>query len=358
MKRIVILLVAAVFSAVVVKAQKLEVKELKAELNDPAATQYPVKDYNGDNCALIIVGLAVDNAKFEGNIIKQERKANGEYWVYITDGSMDMQINTKDYLPEPVEFVKLGITAVESGRTYRMFVERPNLEMSFEEELGIAKGFYKNYPLHTESSYFQDARKAYDIVLGRLDCPDELVDSLRNESNKMARIYKLSLFREKCMTRIEDSKKKSTFEDLKTWRAILMACNQLDTLTSEYPEIKGFTPIYEETVKIRNQHPQSKTTVEKEVTIQRQVITGTIRSTDPDKVRTFGSMSVYATNLSEVTNSTRSMSTRIGSVRSDGTFRVVMPDDMNYLYVSGEVKRKTKTHYISQNMNSIEIIID
>lgn len=358
MKRIVILLMTAVFSAIVVNAQKLEVKELKAELNDPAATQYPVKDYNGDNCALIIVGLAVDNAKFEGNIIKQERKSNGEYWVYITDGSMDLQINTKDYLPEPVEFVKLGITAVESGRTYRMFVERPNLEKSFDEDLGIAKGYYKNYPLHTESSYFQDARKAYDIVLGRLDCPDELDDTLRSERDMMSRIYKFSLFREKCMTWIENSRKNNTFNDNKTWQYILMACKQLDSLVTEFPEINGFVPLREEAIKIRRLHPISKTIDSTEVTIHRQVITGKIRTDDPDKIRAFGTWTVYATNLPEISNSTRTSARLIGSVRRDGSFRVVMPDDMNYIYVSGELKRKTKTHFISEEMKSIEIIID
>ena len=129
-------------------AQKLEVKNFKMDIYDPAATQekYAVKDYNGNYCALIIVGLAVDGVQFEGNIIKQERQSNGEYWVYITEGSMDLQINSKDYLPEPVDFNAFGITSVESGKTYRMFVEHPNLEKSFEELLETAQDYYKNYP--------------------------------------------------------------------------------------------------------------------------------------------------------------------------------------------------------------------
>ena len=160
-------------------AQKLEVKGLSLEANDPAATQFAVKDYNGDNCALIIVGLAVDDAEFEGNIIKQERKPNGEYWVYITNGSMNFQINTKDFLPEPVDFVKLGITKVEGGRTYRMNVEHPNLAQSFDELCSIAKNYYAEYPSHTESSFYDAAKIAYDNAIKHNDCPFNLRDSLR-----------------------------------------------------------------------------------------------------------------------------------------------------------------------------------
>ena len=105
-------------------AQQLNVKELKVAPNDPAATQYPVKDRNQQNCALVIVNMVVDGAKFEGNIIKQERKANGEYWVYVTEGTMDFTIYTNDYLAEEVDFQMFGIRGLKSGTTYKMKVER------------------------------------------------------------------------------------------------------------------------------------------------------------------------------------------------------------------------------------------
>lgn len=110
-------------------AQKLKVTGFKADMNDPAATQFAVKDINEKNCALIIVNLAAADATFEGNIVKQERKANGEYWVYITEGSMDIQINAKNYLSEEVVFEKINsdILSVNSGTTYHMVVELPNL---------------------------------------------------------------------------------------------------------------------------------------------------------------------------------------------------------------------------------------
>ena len=171
MKRSFVILLITTVGIVNLWGQKLEVRSLSVDLKDPAATQYAVKDFNGQNCALIIVGLAVDGVQFEGNIIKQERKENDEYWVYITEGSMDFQINAKGYLPEPVEFKTLGVTSVESGRTYRMVVEHPNLEKSFDELLAIAREYYTNYPSHTESSYYDAARIAYDNAINHNDCP-------------------------------------------------------------------------------------------------------------------------------------------------------------------------------------------
>jgi len=121
------LFIILIISPFLCMAQKLNVTDFKAAINDPAATQFAVKDGNGKNCALIIVNIAVDDAMFEGNIIKQERQKNGEYWVYITEGSMDLQINAKNYLSAQVDFENFEIVSVESGRTYRMVVERPNL---------------------------------------------------------------------------------------------------------------------------------------------------------------------------------------------------------------------------------------
>ena len=106
-------------------AQKLNVKDFKIDPTDPAATQFPVKDENGETCALIIVDLAVDNVKFDGNVIKQERKENGQYWVYVIKGTMFLQINAKNFLSEEVDFTDYNIDGV-SVATYRMVVERPN----------------------------------------------------------------------------------------------------------------------------------------------------------------------------------------------------------------------------------------
>ena len=63
-KRILFIVLTVSFTTTATVAQKLEVKGLSLEANDPAATQFAVKDFNGQNCALIIVGIAVDGVEF------------------------------------------------------------------------------------------------------------------------------------------------------------------------------------------------------------------------------------------------------------------------------------------------------
>lgn len=354
MKRYLLTLLISTLGAVSLWSQKLEVKSLKAELNDPAATQFAVKDYNGQNCALIIVGLAVDGIQFEGNIVKQERKDNGEYWVYITDGSMDFQINSKDYLPEPVEFSTFGVTAVESGRTYRMFVEHPNLEKSFDDLLAEAKDYYKNYPSHTESSYYDAARIAYDNAINHNDCPHEQRLTYRAERDTMQSIRRNLYLIEAAKEKAKQFEKSKGFESDEVYRYLGGIVRFSNRILKYHPEITGVQDIKDEAVAKSQQHPKGRiedgTTT---VTKYRPTISGRVSFENEYMAIPFNKMRVFATDSPQIKSS---HSRVIGKVNEDGTYKVVWPDNMDnlYLYVTGE---KDDAHFVAPGTTVMNIIV-
>lgn len=71
-----------------------------------AQTKYKKLDYNGNPCALIIIGLVDRSATFTGNVIYSEYK-QGEWWVYMTEGSTILKIKTNNNLPKEITFPKL-----------------------------------------------------------------------------------------------------------------------------------------------------------------------------------------------------------------------------------------------------------
>lgn len=354
MRRVILVLAILLLSSPSVLAQKLEVKTFKPELNDPAATQYAVKDYNGQNCALIIVGLAVDNIEFEGNIIKQERKENGEYWVYITDGSKNFQINSKDYLPEPVNFNSFGITSVESGRTYRMFVEHPNLEKSFDEILGIAKDYYNDYSSHTESSYYDAARIAYDNAIKHSDCPHDLIATLRAESDTMASIRRTTLLIEKAETAAKKAEAEKGFNSAEVYKYLSGELRFINRLLKYHPEITGLQSLRNNVIKRSQEHPEGKEKDGEETIIhQRETLSGKVSFKNEYAAIPFNRMKVYASTSPKIQDAKSSI---IGKVNEDGTYSVVKPVGMSplYIYVTGE---KNDAHYVPTGTTTLDIVI-
>lgn len=351
MKNILVLQLFLLLGVSKLWCQKLEVKDFKAELNDPAATQFAVKDFNGQNCALIIVGLAVDGVQFEGNIIKQERKENGEYWVYITDGSMDFQINSKEYLPEPVEFNTFGVTSVESGRTYRMFVEHPNLEKSFDEILAIAKDYYKEYPSHTESSYYDAARIAYDNAIKHNDCPQNIRESIREERDTMASIRRNTYLIEAAEAKAKQFEKEKGFACDEVYRYLSGEVRFADRILRYHPEISGIQSLKDRAIARLHGHPKGQNIVEKTVVKERETISGIISFKNEFMAIPFENMQVFATSSAKIKGGE---SRKIGNINADGSYKVVKPVGISplYIYVTGE---KDKAHYVPEGTTIMNI---
>ena len=106
-------------STLLAGAQELTVREFRPDPTDISAVRYEVKDLNGQPCALLKMGLVLDDATFEGPIVKSEYKGN-EWWIYMPSGAWWLTVKSKNYLPLRYEF-----DPVEKKQTYIIQIELP-----------------------------------------------------------------------------------------------------------------------------------------------------------------------------------------------------------------------------------------
>lgn len=124
MKRICFLILIVLFSVNVI-AQELKVKSFSLSATDISAQTQQRKDLNDEPCALVKVQFVGDILDVEGNVIKPLVKKGNETWAYMTHGSQQMKVLTKDYLPIMVNFANYGISQVEKNKTYVLVLAKP-----------------------------------------------------------------------------------------------------------------------------------------------------------------------------------------------------------------------------------------
>ena len=71
--------------------QQLKIEQMSAAGNDISASQFRVMDAKGKPCALVKVLLPAEGATFEGNVVGIPEFKQGEYWVYMPDGTKQMR---------------------------------------------------------------------------------------------------------------------------------------------------------------------------------------------------------------------------------------------------------------------------
>ena len=106
-------------------AQKLSVESFSLAATDISAQTQQRKDLNDAPCALVKVQFVGDILDVEGNVIKPLVKKGNETWAYMTHGSQQMKVLTKDYLPIMVDFSNYGISQVEKNKTYVLVLIKP-----------------------------------------------------------------------------------------------------------------------------------------------------------------------------------------------------------------------------------------
>ena len=111
-------LLMLVFLSVVIRsqAQELKVVEFRADPSLLDAAIHPKSDLNENRCGLILLGLVMPDAVFEGDIISSEYD-NGEWRIYMAKGANWLNIKTKNYVPLRYEF-----EGIKSNVTYVMTV--------------------------------------------------------------------------------------------------------------------------------------------------------------------------------------------------------------------------------------------
>ena len=73
-------------------AQELKVKSFVLAPTDITAQTEGRKDLNSDACALVKIFVVGDVADVEGNVVKPLVKKNSQTWVFMTQGSKQMQV--------------------------------------------------------------------------------------------------------------------------------------------------------------------------------------------------------------------------------------------------------------------------
>lgn len=124
MKRIYLLLYFCII-ALCSAAQTFTVKSIKQESFDLSATSSPRYDFNGRKCGLVKVQCVLDDLSFKGNIIDDVIHKDGEYWVYMTEGTKQLYIYHSLVLPINIHFPD-SINHVSGGNTYRITLSIPN----------------------------------------------------------------------------------------------------------------------------------------------------------------------------------------------------------------------------------------
>lgn len=125
MKRFFVFLLMQISLFSVAFSQELIVKSLKVSEGDISAQIQPRLDTNDRNCALIKVGLTLDDVQFDGNLMGKVEHKIGEYWVYMPQGNSMLRILHKDYTPLMINFFDYGLGKLQSGVTYVLTLEKP-----------------------------------------------------------------------------------------------------------------------------------------------------------------------------------------------------------------------------------------
>lgn len=121
MKKIIVILVMAVVSAMSAVAQEAVVKSFETAQMDLTAQQYSRLDRNGVKCAVVKVRVIAPGVEFRGNVMGEPEKHTGEYWVYMTHGTKMVQIAAETFLPFLYNFPE----PLQGGVTYILTILAP-----------------------------------------------------------------------------------------------------------------------------------------------------------------------------------------------------------------------------------------
>lgn len=98
------------------RAQTLEIEKPLTLTERQEAVRYERLDFNQVPCALVILHLDNDNVDFEGDI-RTSQYRNGEWWIWMIQGSNWLTVKASQFTPLTMEFKGL-----QSGKTYEATV--------------------------------------------------------------------------------------------------------------------------------------------------------------------------------------------------------------------------------------------
>ena len=162
-----------------VSAQEIKVVSIKLMQSDLTARTDPRMSADGQACALIrIVVPMVKNIQFSNTLmIGDQEYIPGEYKVWVYPGTKKLKFRHENYPSGEIVFADYlkdedgNPIPIEGKSVYRIELDVPTIATTFEELIDIAREYSRNYPEHTESSYYLAGVTAYDQAIGHNDCP-------------------------------------------------------------------------------------------------------------------------------------------------------------------------------------------
>lgn len=130
-KRCLVLLLFALLPVGSLWAQGLEVEKPLILTSRQEAKTYERLDLNQVPCALLILHLNDDNVDFEGDIRTMQYRNNGEWWLWMIQGSNWLTVKSPKWSP-----LRLDFESLQSSKTYEMTL-RPvmTLKLAITEPL-------------------------------------------------------------------------------------------------------------------------------------------------------------------------------------------------------------------------------
>ncbi|MBE6248433.1 MAG: hypothetical protein E7106_04175 [Prevotella sp.] len=223
--------------------------------------------------------------------------------------------------------------------------------LTYEELAANAKSLYQDYPNNTELAFYEKALATYENLLAHKDCPNDLRAQYQIERDSLASIKKWVKFHEKADALAKQNEKAKGFEDPAVYKFMAGDLRCVKRLVEWHPEITSYNAIVANLESRIAKHPNSKKKVIEKTTIQRQVVSGTVSFKNSKLKIPFNTLKVFATQQPTINTKNARL---IGGVNADGTFKVVKPDDMDYIFVTGE---KGDAHYISSDTKVVNIVI-
>lgn len=120
-------------------SEPLVVDKLIHRITDLSATQAP-KDLNGNPCGLLKVITNDKSMTFEGSVIGTPEYKNGEYWVYIPQGTYQMKLKSAKNDPLLLNFRDYNVDKVISKNTYELTFHVRDYEWLHMEDYTILQG--------------------------------------------------------------------------------------------------------------------------------------------------------------------------------------------------------------------------
>lgn len=125
MKKTLLLLLSLAMAQTASFAQDLHVSSFKVNPKDKTAQESPVMDLGGNPCSLIRVEIDDAKAQFSGDIVGKPVYNNGEYQIWVIDGTQRLDIASEKALPLTVEFSDYGIDNVVEKKVYVLSLAIP-----------------------------------------------------------------------------------------------------------------------------------------------------------------------------------------------------------------------------------------